>query len=119
MRDHLGDDGRGTGEHRLDGAVVAVAYPAFQPARPCPVLDPGAVTDALHPAADRHMENRVGHVFNPRKAPARCFVSASRVTRAVSSGDANPFRFFGGMPSRSAFSVSWTARVAAAIGAWP
>ena len=42
-----------------------------------------------------------------------------RIARPVSLDDASPLRFFGEVPSRSAFSVSSTACVAAANGAWP
>ena len=40
------------------------------------------------------------------KALVRAFIPASRVTRAVSSEDASPFRFLGAVPSRNALSVS-------------
>jgi len=55
--------------------------------------------------------------LSPSTSALRAFVSASRMTRLVNSADANPLSALGGVPSRSAFSVSWTACVAAAIGA--
>jgi hypothetical protein len=36
----------------------------------------------------------------------RALTSTSRVTRPVNSPEASPFNCFGGVPSRSAFSVS-------------
>src|SRR5262249_35804711 len=103
----------------LDAAVPAVAHPAFQFRRARLFLDPGAVADALHVAADRHLLDRMVHFFNPRKSALRALASAARVKRAVSSKDARPFRFFGGVPSRNALSVSKTACVAAAKGVCP
>ncbi|MGY3468060.1 hypothetical protein ACVW0I_004931 [Bradyrhizobium sp. LM6.11] len=100
-------------------AVAAIADPAFETARRRLVLDPGPITDALHAAADHDLKDCPAHFFGPRKSALRAFASASRMTRLVKSDAGRPLRFFGAVPSRSAFCVSYTAWVAAAIGAWP
>ena len=94
------------GKHRLDAAVAAVTHPAFETVRGRLMLDPGAVADALHPATHRDVPDGDAHFFSPRNSLLRAFTSTSRMARPASSDDASPFRFFGDVPSRSAFSVS-------------
>src|SRR4051812_22046124 len=106
QRDHVGHNRSRSRKQCLDAAVAPVTHPALELAGARLMLDPGAVADALHLAADRHLLDGVAHFFNPRKSAVRVFMSASRVTRAVSSEDASPFRFFGAVPSRNALSVS-------------
>ena len=115
--DHVGDVVRRACKQSFNAAVAAIANPAFETARPRLILDPGPIADALHAPADHDLENRAAHFFNPRTSALRALTSASRMTRAVSSDDASPLRFFGDAPSRSAFSVSYTACVAAEMGA--
>src|SRR5260370_34919232 len=50
---HVRHDVRRPRKQRLDPALPAIAHPALKSVRPRPVLDPGAVADALHPAPDR------------------------------------------------------------------
>ncbi|MGY4419529.1 hypothetical protein ACVWY2_001954 [Bradyrhizobium sp. JR6.1] len=80
--------------------------PTLEAARVRLLVHPGTIADALHPAADRDMADHTAHFFRPRNSPLRALVSASRITRLVSSDEAMPFRFFGEVPSRSAFNVS-------------
>ena len=55
--DHLGDDARLAGEHRLNRAIAAIAHPALQPAPERLALDEGAEADALHAPAHDHVAN--------------------------------------------------------------
>src|SRR6186713_847582 len=93
-------------EQRLNAAVAAVADPAFQPAIGGLILDPGPIADALHAPADHDLEDRMAHVFSPRRSALRAFTSASRMTPLVNSADGNPLSAFGAEPSRNAFCVS-------------
>src|SRR5262249_44576291 len=63
QRHHLGYDFGWPRKQRLDAAVLPVAHPAFELAGARLMLDPGAVADALHPAADRHLLDGVTHVW--------------------------------------------------------
>lgn len=105
-RNHVGNDILGPGKYRLDAAVAAIANPAFEAARDRMLLDPRAVADALHAAADGDVADYAAHVFRPRNSALRALVSASRIARPVSPDEAMPLRFFGEVPSRNAFSVS-------------
>src|SRR5262249_12901660 len=57
QRDHLRDRLGRSRKQRFDAAVAAIAHPSLQMACNSLVFDPGAVTDALHPAPDRHMKD--------------------------------------------------------------
>ena len=103
---HILNDIVRSGERRLDAAVAAIADPAIETARHRLFLDPGAIANALHAATDRDVADRATHVLMPRNSAVRALVSASRITRPVSSDDAIPLRLFGEAPSRNAFSVS-------------
>ncbi len=46
------------GEHRFDRAVAAVAHPALDAGPRRLVLDEGAETDALHPAAEHDVADQ-------------------------------------------------------------
>ncbi len=54
LRQHVGHGFGRTGEHRLDRSVSTVAHPAGKFERPGGIGAPGAIADALHPAADAH-----------------------------------------------------------------
>ena len=70
--DHLGDDGRRTGEQRLDRTVAAIAHPAFEPALERLALDKGAEADALHAAAQHDVADDLRvHASSPGSPPAR------------------------------------------------
>jgi hypothetical protein len=56
---HGRDDIRRPRKQRLHAAVAAVAHPAFKAARGRPLREPVAVADALHPAPDRHPDDRL------------------------------------------------------------
>src|SRR5262249_16177313 len=105
-RDHIGHPLWGAGKQRLHTAVTAIAHPTFQSQRDRLVFHPGAIADTLYPAPDCDMKDRRSHFCNPRKSALRAFMSASRITLLVSSDDARPLSFFGGVPSCSAFNVS-------------
>ena len=62
LRHHIGHNFRRSRKQRLDAAVAAIAHPAFKIVRHGAVLDPGAVTDALHPAADCHLTDCAAHL---------------------------------------------------------
>src|SRR5579864_3142943 len=63
QRDHLGHDLRGPREQRLHAAIGPVAHPSLEAGALGPMLDPGAIADTLHPAADRHLEDGLAHLF--------------------------------------------------------
>jgi hypothetical protein len=70
-RDHHVDDRRRRGEHRLDGAVAAVAHPAVGAMPISGLRDEGAKADALHAAVQHHMADDTGasHAPPPVLAP--------------------------------------------------
>ena len=63
-RHHLRDGLRRPRKQRLDAAVPAVAHPAFKIVISGPVLDPGAVADALHASGNRQLTDRAAHLFS-------------------------------------------------------
>ena len=68
------------------------------------MLDPGAIADALHPAPDRDVADRVAHFSDAEKLGAALPSPRHRASAGWSvRDDASPFRFFGGVPSRNAF----------------
>src|SRR4051794_23976212 len=93
-------------KQRFDAAVAAVADPAFKAAGGGLGFEPGAVANALNAAADHDLEDRLAHFVSPSTSALRAFISASRMTRLVSSDDARPLSVFGGVPSRRALRVS-------------
>src|SRR6266436_3778800 len=77
MHDYRGEY---RGKQRVDAAVATVAHPSFESARPRLLLDPVSIADALHPTPDRHLMDRVAHLFlEPEKfAAARLYIHIAR-----------------------------------------
>src|ERR1700761_5700806 len=69
--DHAGDNILDPFEHGLDAAVTPVPHPASQAEAARLMFDPGAVADALPPAADQHPTGHTAHRFAFRNSAAR------------------------------------------------
>lgn len=73
MFDHRVDLGTGSGEHRLDRAILPVAHPAIQAQTPGHLDRPAPIPHALNPPfnADTNSFSTFGHQFAPADPGSR------------------------------------------------